>query len=202
MLGRVEDVQPFVDAWNGGIVEPQDLLPDRGRFGSDALVRTCRLTHEAAAFLSIAALRPPVAAWFAASSALVASASWDRGACPCCGAPPGFADLLEDGRRQLACHLCDTRWIVPRLACPFCNSRSSRDIVRLMAEGQDEGYAIAACRACRGYLKEVDRRARWNAGPAIVEDWGSPHLDEVARRQQYWRPVPTLVQLASPRSPV
>ena len=117
---------------------------------------------------------------------------------PCCGAPPGFADLLADGRRQLACHLCDTRWTFARLVCPLCGNRTARDFVRLLAEDADEGYAIGACRACRGYVKELDRRLRWNAGSALVEDWGSPHLDLIAHRHEYWRPIPTLIQLSPP----
>lgn len=72
--------------------------------------------------------------------------------------------------------------------------------MRLLAEDKDEGFAINACRACRGYVKELDRRVRWNAGSALVEDWGSPHLDLIAYRQDYWRPIPTLVQLAPPRA--
>ena len=50
-------------------------------------------------------------------------------------------------------------------------------------------------------MKELDRRLRWNAGAALVEDWGSPHLDLIARRQEYWRPIPTLIQLALPPDP-
>jgi formate dehydrogenase maturation protein FdhE len=82
--------------------------------------------------------------------------------------------------------------------CPLCGNRTAADLVRLLAEGTDEGYIIGACRACRGYVKELDRRARWNAGSALVEDWGSPHLDLIAHRQEYWRPIPTLIQLAPP----
>jgi hypothetical protein len=196
IVGRVEDVQPFIEGWNTHVIEPADLLPAAGRVSSEALDRACHLSQDATAFVVLAGLRPSLSGWFAACSALVEGAAWNRGTCPCCGAPPGFVDLLEDGRRQLACHFCDTRWLFPRLACPFCDTRSSRDLVRLIAEREDEGYAITACRACRGYLKEIDRRARWNAGPPIVEDWGSPHLDVIAGRQQYWRPPATLVQIA------
>ena len=71
------------------------------------------------------------------------------------------------------------------------------DEIRLVPEGlEEEGYAVTACKSCGGYLKELDRRVRWNGGRALVEDWGSPHLDLVARREGYWRPVPVLVALA------
>jgi hypothetical protein len=185
----------FVDGWNRGDIGPTSLFPAQGRIGAIDLQNRCQLTQEALAFLAIAGLRPALSAYFARCRDVVDAGLWDQGLCPCCGGPPGFADLLEDGRRQLACHLCDTRWIFARLICPLCGNRATDDFVRLIAEDADEGYAIAACRACRGYIKEIDRRARWNAGPAIVEDWGSPHLDLIAHRQEYWRPLPTLIQL-------
>jgi hypothetical protein len=196
VLAGIEDTEAFTDAWDRGEIGPADLLPGRGRIGAHELHERCHLTQAAIAFLAIAGLRPALSAYFGGCQELVDDGPWMLGVCPCCGAPPGFADLLEDGRRRLACHLCDTRWIFARLICPLCGNRTTADFVRLIAEEADEGYAITACRACRGYVKELDRRARWNAGPAIVEDWGSPHLDLIAHRQQYWRPIPTLIQLA------
>ena len=197
VLAGIEDTEAFTGAWDSGEIGPAELLPVSGRFGALELQERCHLTQDAVAFLAVAGLRPVLSAYFGGCQELVDGGPWDRGVCPCCGAPPGFADLLEDGRRQLACHLCNTRWIVARLVCPLCGNRTTADFVRLIAEESDEGYAIAACRACRGYVKELDRRARWNAGSAIVEDWGSPHLDLIAHRQQYWRPIPTLIQLTA-----
>jgi hypothetical protein len=198
LLGRTEGTKAFVEAWNRGELDAASLLPREGRLVDPAIPQRFRLSHNAIAFLALAGLRPALTAWFARCRSLATDGLWERGTCPCCGGPPAFADLLEDGRRQICCHLCDTRWTLARLACPLCGTRSNADLVRLIAEGSDEGYAIAACRACRGYIKELDRRARWNAGSAIVEDWGSPHLDLIAHRQGYWRPVPTLVQLSLP----
>jgi hypothetical protein len=199
VIDPIEDARPFAEAWDRGEISPADLLPDvvSGCSRTRALQERCRLTQHAMTFLAIAGLRPALRRYFERSRPLVDPRLWDRGLCPCCGSPPGFADLLEDGRRQLACHLCDARWTLARLVCPFCDTRTSSDVVRLIAEDADEGYAIVACRACRGYIKELDRRARWNAGSAIVEDWGSPHLDLIAHRQQYWRPMPTLIQLTA-----
>ena len=195
VLDGIEDTRSFVDAWDRGEIGPTDLLPARGRISAVELQERCHLSQDAVAFLAVAGLRPVLSAYFGGCQALVDGGPWDVGICPCCGAPPGFADLLEDGRRQLACHMCDTRWTFARLTCPLCANRTSADFVRLIAEDADEGYAITACRACRGYVKELDRRSRWNAGSAIVEDWGSPHLDLIAHRQDYWRPIPTLIQI-------
>jgi hypothetical protein len=200
LIDPIEDARGFTEAWDRGEILPADLLPAAGRAGQVKrqvdLQERCRLTQPALTFLALAGLRPALRRYFEQCRPLIDPRLWDRGQCPCCGSPPGFADLLEDGRRQLACHMCDARWTFARLVCPFCDNRTPADFVRLIAEEADEGYAIAACRACRGYIKELDRRARWNAGSAIVEDWGSPHLDLIAHRQQYWRPIPTLIQLA------
>jgi len=43
-----------------------------------------------------------------------------------------------------------------------------------------------------------ERRVRWNAGSALIEDWGSPHFDLTAHRTGYWRPIPTLVEVTAP----
>ena len=198
LAGLEEDVQEFAATWDRVEIGPAGLFPERGRIGSLEVQERSHLSQDALAFLALAALRPPLVAYFAECRQHVAGSDWDLGICPCCGAPPGFADLLEDGRRQLACHLCDTSWTFARLACPLCGNRKTADLLRLLAEDADEGYAIGACRSCRGYVKELDRRLRWNAGPALIEDWGSPHLDLVAHRQEYWRPIPTLIQLAPP----
>jgi formate dehydrogenase formation protein len=198
LAGLEEDVHPFAEGWDRGEIGPTGLFPQRGRIGSIEAQERGQLSQEALAFLAVASLRPALAAYFAECRHYIADSEWDLGVCPCCGAPPGFADLLEDGRRQLACHLCATSWTFARLVCPLCGNRTTADFVRLFAEGADEGYALAACRACRGYVKELDRRSRWNAGSALVEDWGSPHLDLIAHRQDYWRPIPTLIQLVPP----
>lgn len=196
LLAGFEDAGDFVAAWDQGEIGPASLLPASGRLGAPGVPERSHLTQVAVAFLAVSGLRPALTAYFAECRAHVGDGLWERGVCPCCGGPPGCADLLEDGRRQLACHLCDTHWTFARLVCPLCGSRATDDLVRFIADGADEGFAIAACRACRGYVKEIDRRSRWNAGLAIVEDWGTPHLDLIAVRQGYWRPVPTVIQLA------
>lgn len=205
LLARLEEdhtaLREFAQAWDEGEIEASALLPERGRIGAVEIQERCHLSQDALAFLSVAGLRPLLETYFAECRAHIEGSAWDLGVCPCCGAPPGFTDLLEDGRRRLACHLCGSAWIVGRLTCPFCGNRIAGDFVRLLAEDKDEGFAISACRACHGYVKELDRRVRWNAGSALVEDWGSPHLDLIAYRQDYWRPIPTLIQLAPPRRP-
>jgi FdhE protein len=190
-----EALQRFAEAWDRGTVPPEALFPERGRLGSAALQGATGLSPEALGFVASASLRPILAAYFTESRAHLTPGVWDLGVCPFCGAPPGFGDLREDGQRVLACHVCAAGWGFARLQCPYCGSRRPQDLVRLQGEEREEGYLISACQACHGYLKELDRRVRWNAGSALVEDWGSPHLDLVARRKEYWRGIPTLIQL-------
>jgi FdhE protein len=189
-----EGLQRFALAWDRGEIGPESLLPRPGRDPVAALGQQLGLGSELAAFLGPGALRPALETYFEAVRALP-DGLWMRGICPWCGGFPSYGDLIEDGRRRLSCPLCGGAWIAPRLRCPFCEAWNSRDLVRLVAEGSEEGYFVEACRACRGYVKGVDRRERWNAGSPLLEDWGSPHLDLYARQEGYWRPTPSLVHL-------
>jgi FdhE protein len=192
--------QRFAEAWDAGWLGPQTLLPDVGRVGSDALEKATGLSRDVVAVVATVGLRPALEALFAPVREHLTEGGWDLGICPFCGGPPGFTDVIEDGRRRMACHLCGGAWVFTKLRCPFCGIEGSQHVVRILpVDAQEEGYVISACRSCRAYVKEVDRRARWNAGPALVEDWGTPHFDVIALGQGYWRPVPALVQWA--RSP-
>ena len=200
-LARVEPalapaLQAFATAWDGGAVGPAVLLPARGRVGA-APSEAGGLSTEALAFLAGASLRPALELLFAPARQHFTEGAWSLGICPFCGGPPGFVDVVEDGRRRLACHLCGGTWPFAKLRCPFCGVDGAAHQVRLVPEeAREEGYLVSACRECRAYIKEVDRRARWNAGPPLIEDWGSPHFDLIAHRQGYWRPIPSIVQLA------
>lgn len=187
-------LQRLAGAWDDGTVGPAALLPARGRIGSGAVERASGLGPEVVAFVAVAALRPILEELFVPVRGYLAEGGWALGVCPCCGGPPGFTEVIEDGRRRLSCNLCGAAWIFAKLRCPFCGVEGTQHQARLTpGEAREEGYAIAACRQCKAYVKEIDRRARWNGGPPLVEDWGSPHLDLAARRQGYWRPDPPVV---------
>ena len=186
--------QRIAAAWDEGQIGPHDLLPAPNRDPTAMLQERFGLGTHLAAFLPPAGLRPALETWFERARQLP-EGLWTRGVCPWCGGWPFYGDLVEDGRRRLSCLLCGGAWIAPRLFCPFCETWDANDLVRLVAEDAEEGYFIEACRACRGYLKGVDRRQRWNASLPLVEDWSSPHLDLYAAREGYWRPTPCLVHL-------
>ncbi len=197
-LGPV--LERFAGAWDAGAITPTHLLPVRGQIGS--VPEDVWFDPPLLAFLATVALRPFLDAYFAGARREGSPESpWALGICPYCGGPPSFGDVLEDGTRRLACHLCGGGWTFQRLRCPLCGEQESRQLVRLQPEAADEGYAISACARCGGYVKELDRRVRWNGRSALVEDWGSPHLDLAARRSGYWRPLPSLLDLASGEKP-
>jgi hypothetical protein len=191
-----EGFQRFAEAWDRGAVGPQALLPARGRLGDGSAERESGITTEAVGVLAWAGLRPALEAVLAPSREHLGEHGWTLGVCPFCGAPPGFVDILDDGRRRLACHLCGGAWLFRRLQCPLCGDEEAKNVARLEPEGlAEEGYVVVACRRCQGYLKELDRRVRWNGVTGILEDWGSPHLDLVASGQGYWRPIPSVLTL-------
>ena len=195
-VGEAEEtLRRIAEAWDRGDIGPAAFLPAPGRIGLASLPAKLGIPAESVSFLACGALRPALDRYFAECRIHLTERNWDLGVCPFCGAPPGFGDLTDTGQRRLSCHLCGGGWVFPRLRCPFCGTQSAKDLVRLEAEEREEGYFISACRQCKGYLKELDRRVRWNAGSALVEDWGSPHFDMVAVREGYWRPIPSLIQL-------
>lgn len=182
-------------AWDRGEIGPAALFPGPGRVGAPALEEVSGLPADLLSFLAYGSLRPALEPYFAGCRPHLDEHIWALGICPFCGGPPGFSDVLEDGKRRLACHLCGGGWTFGRLRCPHCGTEESADLVRLGLEERDQGYAIVACRRCKAYLKELDRRVRWNARSALVEDWGSPHFDVAAKRAGYWRACPTLLLL-------
>jgi hypothetical protein len=187
----------FAAAWDAGTIGPASLFPTSGKDAAAVLQEETGLPAHLAGFLAHAGLRPALETFFSRVRTLLEGA-WGRGFCPWCGGQPAYGDLLEDGRRRLSCHLCGGAWTAARLRCPFCQAWQSGDMVRLVAEGTEEGYFVEACLSCRGYLKGVDRRERWNAASPLVEDWASPHLDYYAAREGYWRGTPSLAQLLPP----
>jgi FdhE protein len=194
---ETDAMRRLAEEWDAGRLGPASFLATRGAVAEDA-ARRVSMRPAVAAFLACAGLRPALEWSLHEARGLLADGVWALGVCPFCGAPPGFGDIIEDGRRRLVCHLCGGTWIFSRVRCALCGVDAPRDLLRLEPGGSDEAYFISACTRCKGYVKEVDRRQRWNARSALVEDWGSPHLDLVARRDGYWRPIPTLLEVAAP----
>jgi len=189
-------LQRFAAAWDRGAITSSALLPALGQIGTGAVESACGLRPDLVTFLALGSLRPVLESYVAPCRAHLRAEDWRRGTCPFCGAPPGFADVLEDGRRKLCCHFCGGHWEFARARCPFCGTEQASELARLELEDQEQGYIVWGCRNCRRYIKELDRRVRWNGRSGLVEDWGSPHFDLAAMRSGYRRPLPPLIGLA------
>jgi len=188
-----EAMRRFALAWDERLVSVTDLLPGVWKEGRGAAAPA--IPADLMSFVIYLGLRPPLEVYFSEVRRFFSADYWDAGHCPFCSAPPAWGDIGDDGKRRLVCALCGGNWTIGRLRCPFCDNRDARTLTRLAGEEQEEGYLIEACDLCHGYLKGVDRRLRWNAASALIEDWGTPHLDLIARRRGYWRGTPSLVQL-------
>jgi FdhE protein len=116
---------------------------------------------------------------------LVDSDSWRHGKCPICGSEPAIARLAgDDGRRILACSLCNTEWTFDRLRCPFCESEEQPSL-RHFTVNDDKAYRVDCCNKCRRYLKVVDERVSGHPTSLPVENIITSHLDVLAREQGY-----------------
>lgn len=188
----IEELGRFAEAWDRGTIDLAALFPARGRIGM--LDEAIGLKADVLGFVAQSALRPLLEPYLGACRDHLRDHDWALGVCPLCGSPPAFSDVTEDGRRRLACHLCGAGWTFTRLRCPFCGTDDTKELARLDFEAPaDQGYFMSTCSRCRAYIKELDRRVRWNGGPALVEDWGSPHFDMAAGSAGYWRPDPPVI---------
>ena len=184
----------FAEGWDAGACGPADLLPAAGKAGPPLLGERLDIPAHLLGFLAHAGLRPALEAHLA-SVRYVPPDAWPGVACPWCGGAPACAEMDEDGRRRLACHLCGGAWVSAGRGCVFCATAERGAVVALLEGEIEAGYLVQGCRACQRYLKAVDRRRRKDAGSPLVEDWGTPHLDLRAAELGYRRPTPSLAQL-------
>lgn len=82
----------------------------------------------------------------------VSTDAWPRGTCPMCGARPGFAVIISPGVRQLVCGRCHGRWAFDARTCPRCLATDRQRVF----SAHDGLYQVAACDACKRYVKSLD----------------------------------------------
>ncbi len=115
--------------------------------------------------------------------------TWPKGFCPICGSLPQLSLLKEEvGKRFLLCSYCGYQWQTDRLICVFCGNKSQESLHYLHAEGE-EPYRLDLCDKCHQYIKTIDFRKIEEIDP-FLEDIGTPHLDLLASKEGYKRPVP------------
>lgn len=115
--------------------------------------------------------------------------TWVKGCCPICGSLPSLSPLKEEGgKRYLLCSYCNYQWRTDRLLCPFCNNNDQGSLHYFYAE-EEEAIRIDLCDKCHQYIKTIDYRKLEEPDP-ILEDLATLHLDLLASRKGYKRPVP------------
>lgn len=107
--------------------------------------------------------------------------SWGRGQCPMCGARPGFAVITAPGVRQLVCGRCLGRWAFDARTCPRCGTLER---LRFFA-AHDGHYQVAACDACKHYLKAIDVRRAGRPLLMSVDTVATLPLDQAITAQGY-----------------
>jgi FdhE protein len=140
-------------------------------------------------FLIQNSTKPSIEAGMKHVSEELESETWLKGFCPVCGSLP-YLSLLggEVGKRSLLCSFCGYQWPIERLFCPFCNNNEQESLHYLYAEGE-ESYRIDVCEKCRHYIKTFDLRKMEVPDPSL-EDLATLHLDLLASKRDYQRPVP------------
>jgi FdhE protein len=124
------------------------------------------------------------------SAALARKADLDevpQGRCPVCGDLPVMGLMNEEGLRILECSLCGTRWVFPRMMCPFCNNTDQGMLSYIFVEG-DRSRRAYLCDACKRYIKVSEAGAgRLEEKVMALEDLATAHLDQAAEQRGYER---------------
>lgn len=115
--------------------------------------------------------------------------TWLKGYCPICGSLPSLSLLRgEGGKRYLICSYCGYQWRIDRIFCPYCNNQEQGSLQYFYGEGE-ESYRIDLCDKCHQYIKTIDYRNLEESDPSL-EDLATLHLDILASKKGYKRPIP------------
>ncbi len=122
---------------------------------------------------------------------------WLRGECPACGSWPALVEARA-GERHARCSFCGSDWIPKAGACVYCTE--SGDAFLTAAAGEaPAGRRIEFCRACGGYLKQIDLPAATAVAILPVLDLETSDLDLAAVGRGYARP--SMRPAAEPETP-
>ena len=113
---------------------------------------------------------------------------WTKAICPLCGNLPKMSRLnREDGKRILACFLCWTEWLVPRISCAYCGNNSQDTLEYFYANG-NKVYRVDICKVCNKYIKTIDEKLLGRNVNLEIEDNITYHLDTLAISKGYKNP--------------
>jgi FdhE protein len=142
------------------------------------------ISHESLVFILNHAVKPFMKLYARKVSAFFDPEQWLKGACPVCGGRPSLALLeKEGGKRYLYCGMCEVRWRIQRLGCPYCPSKESRFF---NVEGKEQ-YRVYYCDNCHGYIKTINEAKRFDSSNLDLfwEDINTVHLDLLAMQEGY-----------------
>ena len=108
-----------------------------------------------------------------------ATADWQRGTCPACGAWPVFAEFFY-GERLPRCSYCASTWPVSPGTCKYCGE-SGEAFRTIVPDRERPGRRLELCRACGGYLKTLDVGRPTPFPLLAVEDFATNDLDRAAQ---------------------
>jgi FdhE protein len=146
-------------------------------------------------FLLYHTLWPSMARNVSALAALApGQGAWNKGYCPMCGSLPMLALLGMEGERSLVCGFCRHAWPVPRIFCPFCESRDARSMEYFFSDSEKH-YRVYTCQHCRSYCKTVDLRAMARPCYPPLEAVLTAHLDLQAQQMGFRNAAPSWLAL-------
>ena len=141
-------------------------------------------------FFGKALLQPYCTALFAIGKAPIREHLLGRdNRCPDCGGKPQLAVLaagnveLEAGSRTLQCAMCLSTWPYGRVICANCGERDEPALASFQSPAWKH-VSLAACDACRHYLKTVDL-TRLGVAIPLVDEMAAVPLDLWARDHGY-----------------
>ena len=111
---------------------------------------------------------------------------WSRGECPACGSWPALAEARA-GERHARCSFCGADWMPRADACVYC-AETGDAFLTAAADETRTGRRIEFCRACGGYLKQVELPATTPFAILPVLDLETSDLDVLAVGRGYARP--------------
>ncbi|GAC1652845.1 MAG: hypothetical protein NVS4B3_15380 [Gemmatimonadaceae bacterium] len=134
------------------------------------------------------AVRPALQAGATVVAGVIARATWGRGRCPACGAPPVLAELRgSSGERFLRCARCAASWEFARVGCPYCEMRDHAHLSYLHGEGEESHRRVQTCDSCHAYVKELAALDPFTPEGLLEIDLVTAGLDLAAIERGYHR---------------
>jgi FdhE protein len=186
-----EQVEKIEEAINKKRMNLKELL--RGPNKEEKLERVVSdlgLDKKTLLFLAYESIKPSIEATVEKLHNELNAETWLKGYCPVCGSLPHLSLLKEaEGKRFLLCSFCGYQWRIDRFFCAFCGNKKQDFLHYFCGEGE-ETYRIDTCDKCHQYIKTIDAR-NIEIIDSALEDLATLHLDILASRKGYKRPVPS-----------